>query len=38
MWDDDDEYFDRAPMPEATVHQAIAVVLGVALVLVAVFW
>lgn len=38
MWDDDDEYFDREPMPASPVHQAIAVVLGAALVLVAVFW
>lgn len=38
MWDDDDEYFDRAPMPESPVVQGIAVLFVVALVLVAVFW
>lgn len=38
MWDDDDEYFDREAMPESPVAQGIAVVLGVAVVLVAVFW
>ena len=38
MWDDDDECFERDAMPESPVHQGIAVLLGVALVLVAVLW
>lgn len=38
MFDDDDEYFDRDPLPASPVHQGIAVLLGLALVLVAVLW
>lgn len=38
MFDDDDEYFDRDPFPASPVRQAIAVLLGVALVLITVLW
>lgn len=38
MWDDDDEYFEGDAIPESPVAQGIAVLFGVAMVLVAVFW
>ena len=38
MFDDDDEYFDREPVTASPVHQGIAVVFGMALVLVALLW
>ena len=38
MFDDEDDYFDRDPMPESKMIQAAAVAFGLALVVLAIWW